>query len=330
MRADRLLAILLHLQTRGRTTTARLAAEFEVSQRTILRDVYALRVAGFPVHTERGAHGGCYLHEEYRSTLTQLTAEETAAFFLSSSPQPLEDLGLSSQLRAARLKLAAAFSDPRQEAARRLAQRIVIDSVPWRQHRGAMSSLGLLYEATLADRWVRATFVRQFGTITRAIAPYGLTSKAGEWYILWAGEDGHIRVDPVSAVRRPTLLDTTFSRPATFDLRTFWEVWTAHERERHPMFEVRLRVQKDALSYVRDALADRRGPFPQPAVDVGDWVEMTASFLLFEEARRRLLALGGAVEVVSPKALRASIADFARQIASRYPASPLDGGDLEM
>jgi predicted DNA-binding transcriptional regulator YafY len=58
------LSILLFLQTSGRSTTARLAEELEVSRRTILRDLFALRVAGFPVYTERGPHGGCYLHEE--------------------------------------------------------------------------------------------------------------------------------------------------------------------------------------------------------------------------------------------------------------------------
>ena len=61
MRADRLLSLLMFLQNRGRTTTDRLAEELEVSRRTIVRDLYALRVAGFPVYTERGPHGGVYL-----------------------------------------------------------------------------------------------------------------------------------------------------------------------------------------------------------------------------------------------------------------------------
>jgi len=85
----------MFLLNRGRATTDRLAEELEVSAHTILRDLYALRVAGFSVYTERGSHGGCYLHEEYRNTLTQLTADEIAALFLSTIQEPLKDLGLS-------------------------------------------------------------------------------------------------------------------------------------------------------------------------------------------------------------------------------------------
>ena len=57
MRADRLLAILILLQTRGRMTAQRLAEEMEVSERTIYRDLDALSLSGVPVYAERGPGG---------------------------------------------------------------------------------------------------------------------------------------------------------------------------------------------------------------------------------------------------------------------------------
>lgn len=320
MRADRLLALLLHLQTRGRTTTDRLAREFEVSQRTVLRDLYALRVAGFPIYTERGRGGGCYLHEDYRTTITQLTTDEVAAFFLSSIHKPLEDLGLADPLRSARLKLSAALSDTRQAAAQRLAHRIVIDPLPWSSRSRPEGALGLLYDAALNDLWVRATFARRFSTSTRRIAPYGLASKSGEWHLVWADEDGHVHVDSVSTIRRASLVGARFERPDDFDVQAFWAAWRDRELASRPGLDVRLRVRKDAEAYVRDALGERRGIYPRPADDASDWIEMTASFAFLEEARRQLLALGGAVEVLAPEALRASIADFAHQVSMRYDA----------
>ena len=72
MRADRLLAMVLILQARGKTTAAVLAEELEVSVRTIYRDLEALSAAGVPVYAESGPGGGCQLLAGYRSPLDAL------------------------------------------------------------------------------------------------------------------------------------------------------------------------------------------------------------------------------------------------------------------
>ena len=319
MRADRLLSILMYLQTRGRTTTDRLAEEFEVSRRTIIRDLYALRVAGFPVYTERGPHGGCYLHEEYRNTLTQLTTDEIAALFLSGMQGPLEDLGLSDPLRGAVLKLTAALPEARQEASSRVARCVVIDSTPWTGRREPIGPLATLHRATMEGRWVSVTFARPFDVrTTRRIAPYGLVAKAGAWFLVWAGEDGRLRVDRTSSVREAEIEDERFERPPDLDLGRFWAAWRDRQREMQPSFEVRLRVREDAVDYVKDALGARRGVFYGVPAPSGEWVTMDVSFPFLEEARRALLDLGSAVEVLAPEALRRSVIDFADQTRSVY------------
>ena len=58
MRADRLVALLLMLQRRGRVTASEVAAELEVSERTARRDLEALSIAGIPVYSQPGRGGG--------------------------------------------------------------------------------------------------------------------------------------------------------------------------------------------------------------------------------------------------------------------------------
>lgn len=127
MRADRLLALLLLLQTRGRMTAQDLAERLEVSERTIYRDVEALAMAGIPVYAERGPGGGFELVDGYQTTLTGLTAPEACALLLAGVPQQVADLGLDNALGAALLKVVAALPEPLRRDAERLRERIYTD-----------------------------------------------------------------------------------------------------------------------------------------------------------------------------------------------------------
>ena len=93
MRADRLLSVLMLLRTRGRLTAAELAAELEVSERTVLRDVEALSASGVPVYTDRGRGGGISLLPGYRTDLTGLTLDEAKALLAEAIADDLGAIG---------------------------------------------------------------------------------------------------------------------------------------------------------------------------------------------------------------------------------------------
>jgi predicted DNA-binding transcriptional regulator YafY len=101
VRADRLLSLVLLLQARGGMTAGALAAELEVSVRTVYRDLEALVASGVPVVTESGPGGGCRLMPGYRFPLRGLRPDEAEALLILGVPAVLRELGLDRALDAA-------------------------------------------------------------------------------------------------------------------------------------------------------------------------------------------------------------------------------------
>lgn len=226
MRADRLISLLILLQTRGSLTSQQLADELEVSVRTIYRDLQALAIAGVPVYMERGPGGGCSLLEGYRTNLTGLTPQEARALFMLNIPAPLDQLGVTQELKAALLKLSAALPASRRSDEESSRQRIHLDSSGWFQAEESVPCLPAIQQALWQDRKLHLTYRADFGTqVQQIVAPYGLVAKASTWYLAYAHPSGDERALRVSRVTEAVILDETFERPAGFDLPEFWKGW---------------------------------------------------------------------------------------------------------
>lgn len=320
MRADRLLSLLMLLQTRGRMTAGDLAAELEVSERTIYRDLTALSASGVPVYCERGPGGGAALVEEYRTTLTGLTPDEARALFMVNIPAPLMQLGVGRELKAALLKLSASLPDSRRADEQRTRQRIHLDSSWWFQSDQAVPSLEVVRQALWEDRRLHLTVRWDFfdAEFEQEAEPYGLVAKAGLWHLVY-GRGGTVHVARLPQIIAAEMLPGTFVRPADFDLAAFWEGWCA-EYESQPPFVARARLSPQALPLLAAYVGDRYRPLPARASnpDADGWVVLDLPFESFTAARTRLLGLGRAVEVLEPQALRRSLVDFAEQVVGFY------------
>ncbi len=314
------------LQSRGRMTARALAAALEVSERTVYRDVDALCAAGVPVTTESGPGGGVALLDSYRTTLTGLTDDEARALFMLSVPAPLAGLGagVSERLQAALLKLAASLPDGRRGDPGRARQRIHLDSAWWFQSDEPAPCLETLYQAVWQDRRVRLTRALRYGPLTDArveqtVDPYGLVAKANVWHLVCA-QEGRLQAYRVSHILDARLLDERFTRPPDFDLASFWAAWCAEFERGLAGYAVTARSSPQAAPMLDLYLGERAagalaGPAPR---DAEGWLMARLVFESLEEARGRLLAMGGAVEVLEPEALRRSMADFGARIAERY------------
>jgi predicted DNA-binding transcriptional regulator YafY len=320
MRADRLLSLMMLLQSRGRTTAAHLAEELEVSVRTIYRDLDALSAAGVPVYAERGPGGGCALMEDYRTSLTGLNQDEVRALFMLSIPVPLAELGVGAELKAALLKLTAALPASRRGDELQTRQRFHLDPTGWSEAAEPAPHLRTLHQAVWEDRTLHLTYRLPFDALARwQVEPYGLVAKASAWHLV-CRRAGHMRVLQASRVVDARQGDETFARPPGFDLAAFWRAWCAEVEEARASYRAIVRVAPQVVPWlphyfgpqIRDEV-DRAG-----AADLEGWIRLTLPFESLEQARDRLLAFGSAVEVLAPRALRASVADYAAQTVALY------------
>ena len=161
MRANRLLSILLLMQSRGRVTARELSARLEVSERTILRDMDALSGSGVPVVAARGKGGGWRLLDDYQTKLTGLSAGEIQSLFLARPARLMADLGIARQSEAAMIKLEASLPAGVRQHAELARRRIHIDPRGWRDPSETIPCLPALLDAVWRGRQVRFVYARE-------------------------------------------------------------------------------------------------------------------------------------------------------------------------
>ncbi len=319
----RLLSILLLLQARGRMTAPQLAREFEVSVRTILRDIDQLSLAGIPVYAERGRAGGFQLMDGYRTRLTGLSQPEAQAIFLAGLPGPAAELGLSSLLSAARLKLLAALPAQVQPGAERIASRFHLDPTGWFRDADPTPFLQAVARAVWDERCALLRY-GQGDSPARKIAPLGLVLKGGVWYLIAQGDQSRggriIRTYRVANIQDVKVVDEAVVRPKDFDLAAHWD--TASRDYEAGVYRVWAEVR---LSPKGRGLLRMLGPHLVAAADetAGEpdkagWVRCSLPIESEDDGVREFLRLGEEIEVMAPPRLRAKLAEMAAAIAHRY------------
>jgi predicted DNA-binding transcriptional regulator YafY len=317
MRANRLLSTLILLQLRGRVTAQALADEFEVSVRTVYRDIDGLSAAGVPVYADRGPGGGFQLLDGYRTRLTGLTPGEAESLLLVGLPGPAADLGLAEPAAMARLKLLAAMPPAAGKGAARIGERFHLDPVDWYRRATAPAHLPAIAQAVWSERCLAVRYESWSATVQRKIDPLGLVLKAGAWYLVArAGRD--IRTYKIAKVLALDVLDETFTYPARFDLASHWRRELKRFEAGLRRERAILRVAPAALSRLDSLGADISEPLRQARPDARGWRQATVPIEGIDHAAGLLLGFAADIEVLEPPALRRRLADLARRVTALY------------
>jgi predicted DNA-binding transcriptional regulator YafY len=318
MRASRLMSILLLLQNRGRLTAEELASHFEVSVRTIYRDIDQLSAAEVPVYADRGPGGGFQLLDGYRTRLTGLSPSEAETLFIAGLPGPAAEMGLADALATAQLKLTAALPESARANARRLSARFHLDPVDWFRSAASARLLPAIATAVWGETSIDVQYLRAKTDtpVARRLQPLGLVLKAGIWYLV-ALSSANMRTYRVSNILELQSTGERFTRPKDFDLVRFW---TASSRA----YEIgiyrgtaQLRVSSRGLARLEGlgAAVQQAAQESAEPEKSGGWTRVTIPIESIEQAALDMLKLGTDAEVLKPSALRRRVAKTAREIA---------------
>jgi predicted DNA-binding transcriptional regulator YafY len=314
VRADRLVAILLLLQQRGKVTAAEVAAELEVSERTARRDLEALGMAGVPIYPRQGRNGGWELLGGGRTDLSGLTAAEARALFLVAGPQSQA----TPEVKAALRKLVRALPEPFRDSAEAAASAIVVDPFDWDRRpptRPAPQHLDPLQTAVVEGEQVTLGYVaRDRSATTRVVHPLGLATKGTTWYLV-AGTDAGMRTFRVDRVTSVEPTGDPVVRPEGFDLAAAWELIADEIDQRRTPVRARGSAAPEVVGLLRMILGTRvrigpAGPDGRVEVELRGHSEWALA--------GEVAGLGSRLEIVEPETMREAFARIGAELVSTY------------
>jgi predicted DNA-binding transcriptional regulator YafY len=208
-RTDRLYALVEELRAGAprRLSARELAARFEISVRTVERDISALQQAGVPIYADVGRTGGYTLDKSHTLPPLNFTPAEAVAVAIALSRADGSPYRRSA--RTALRKILSAMSAGDGDAARELADRIRFLSPA--EPDAPASVPAVLEQAVATRRVVRIGYVDRSGEVTeRAVEPVAFTSGSRRWYFLgWCRLREEGRVFRTDRIRHAVLLDET-------------------------------------------------------------------------------------------------------------------------
>lgn len=296
MKLDRLIGILSILLQREQVTAPFLAETFEVSRRTISRDIEALSRAGIPISTSQGAGGGISIMQGYRMNRALLTSADMQAILAG-----LKSLdSVSGTNRYAQLMEKLGGPALLEEGC------FLIDLASW--YKGPLSEkIGLLQEAIPAGRLARFHYYAPGGESDREVEPYYIIFQWGGWYLWgWCRERRDFRLFKLGRMTGLALGGPFEKRQAPYP-----------DLSDRRVFPSNYQVEAIVPAKYKWKLVEHYGD-KCFTVQPDGRCRFSIGFTNLDSAVDWLLAFQGDAELLGPEELRAALGEMGRKLSERY------------
>ncbi len=299
MKIERMIGILSILLQRDKVTAPYLAEKFEVSRRTIHRDIDALCAAGIPLVTEPGQNGGVSIMEGYKIDRTLLSTSDMQAIL--AGLRSLDSVSGTNRYASLMEKLSVGASNLLAGDAH-----ILIDLSSW--YKDSLSpKIELLHDAILTGRKISFAYFAPGGETERTVEPYDLIFQWSNWYLwCWCEKREDFRL---FKLRRMTNLQAG----DLFEKRTapLPDLSPAH------MFPNLYQVTAKIKPQYKWRLMEEYGP-ESFTVQPDGTLLFTFGFTDKTSIIGWIVSFGGGAELLEPAELRQDILLFAEEIRQKY------------
>lgn len=181
MKIDRLVSIIMMLLNKERIGAKELAAMFEVSPRTIYRDIDAINMAGIPIRSTSGVGGGFEIMQNYKIEKNVFSTADISTILMGLTS--LSDVVRGDELINALAKVKSFIPADRAKDIELRANQIRIDLRAWMGNRNIQLYMGIITTALQESRLLSFEYVAHRGNkTTRTVEPYQLVLKNSHWY----------------------------------------------------------------------------------------------------------------------------------------------------
>lgn len=317
------MAMALQLQSRRVVRAEDLAAHFEISVRTVYRDLAALGEAGVPIVAEAGV--GYSLVKGYHLPPVMFTAEEASALFVGQQlVEQFTDASLHKQMQSALLKIRSVLPRDHQDHLDRLERRTAV--VTWNSHshpRLASEALIPLQKAVAGRRILALDYQgRSRSEVTRRVVePLGLVYYAENWHLIgYCRLRQDMRDFRTDRIRKLELRQEQFTGHTEFSLRRYLESLM----QEGDFVMGQIRFQSDAMERVR---RERYWGLIEE-VEVKDGIQVTLLDRSLDLLASWVLSFGNKAEAIGPERFRGLVAEDAKRLAALYVRAGRSGSGL--
>ncbi len=308
MKLDRLLSIVIMLLNRERIQAKDLADHFDVSIRTIYRDIDTINNAGIPIVTHQGNKGGLGIVDSYKIDRQVLTLQDMVSML--SVLKGMNSTFKDRQLQDAIEKIDALVPENKQEYVKNHVDQVIIDVMPWETSVGQKKDMLLLQQAIANNRLIKFSYRDGNGKKSaRTVEPMTMIFKATAWYLFaYCTLRNDFRLFRLTRIKRLEMDTKTYIRKIA-DYKQYDKCLPDKSEMIQLVIKFSKQIRQSAEDYFDESLlkyeknGDIIATFELPE---NDWIQSY------------LLSLGEHAEIIKPKRMRHLIKEKAKKICDIY------------